>query len=211
MDNWPSSYGDPPSESQPPHPHLLAQRRMSIADSPSLTFASIDVSRNDRGASRRVSAPHIDSRDLPPDQGPSAGPSVGPSPSKPSKPPLNLKLYPWINRPDSPPPPPPRDTSDDMIKCPYPGNDCTETLPKNMITWRRHLANKHGLVKDTVPQMCQWPGCGMTMGGRSLNRHVLMKHMDLKLICPHCKGRRRYDHMDKHILNCPSHPAKGVR
>ena len=181
---------------------------MSIAGSSSLTFAPIDVSRDNYGVSRRLSAPHIDSRDLSSEQGPSTKSSL----PKPSKPPLNLKLFPWITRPDSPPPPPPpRDTSDEMIKCTYPTNDCIESLPRNMITWRRHLASKHGLVKDNVPQMCQWPGCGMTMGGRSLNRHVLMKHMDLKPSCPHCRMRRRYDHMDKHILNCPSHPARGVR
>jgi len=155
-------------------------------------------------ASRRLSAPLIYSRDLPPDQ----GPSKEPPPPKPSKPPLNLKLYPWMTRKESPPPP--RDNSNDMIKCPYPTNNCTETLPGVLITWRKHLAKKHGLVKDNVPQMCQWPECGMTMGGRSLNRHVLMRHMDLKPSCPHCKARRRFDHMDKHVLNCPSHPARGV-
>ena len=176
---------------------------MSIAGSPSLTSMSIDVSQNDHEASRRQSAPHIDSRSSLSDQGPSDRPLA----PKPSKPPPKLKLYPWITRRESPPP---RVTSNNTIKCPYPTNDCIETLPRNMVAWRRHLANKHGLVKDSVPQTCQWPGCGMTMGGRSLNRHVLMKHMDLKPSCPHCKVRRRYDHMEKHILNCPSHPARGV-
>jgi len=139
----------------------------------------------------------------------SQGPSVQPPSPKPSKPPLNLKLYPWMTQKESPPPrviviP------EDMIKCPYPTNDCTEILPKNLVSWRSHLGKKHGLVKDSIPQTCQWPGCGRTMGGRSLNRHVLMNHMDFKPSCPHCKVRRRYDHMEKHISNCSSNPAREV-
>ena len=204
MHPWPLRYDSPPPESQSTQPDLFAQRRMSIAGTPSLTLSSADVLRNDSVASRRLSAPHIDIRDLPSEQ----GPSDKPLPPKPSKPRLNLKLYPWMTRKESPPPP--RDTSNDMIKCRYPTNNCTETLPGIMVTWRKHLAKKHGLVKDSVPQLCQWPQCGMTMGGRSLNRHVLTTHMDLKPSCPHCKIRRRYDHMDKHVLNCPSHPARGV-
>ena len=185
-------------EPQSPQSDLHAQRRMSIAYSPSLTFVSVNISQNNR----RSSAPHIGSRNLPSDQ----GPSVQPPAPKPSKPPL--KLYPWMTQRESSPP---QDTPDDMIKCPYPTNDCTETLPKNAEMWRRHLGRKHGLAKDSVPQMCQWPGCGMTMGGRSLNRHVLMSHMDFKPKCPYCNVRRRYDHLEKHILNChSSNPAREV-
>ena len=204
MNPWPSRYGSPTPESTH-QPDLFAQRRMSIAGTPSFTHGSVDAPRGDYVASRRLSAPHLDIRDLPPLQ----GPSDKPPPPKPSKAPLNLKLFPWMTRKESSPPPP-RDTSNDMIKCSYPSNDCAETLPGIMVTWRKHLAKKHGLVKDSVPQMCQWPECGMMMGGRSLNRHVLTRHMDLRPSCPHCKVRRRYDHMDKHVLNCPAHPARGV-
>lgn len=171
---------------------------MSVAGSPSLALMSVEVSRNNQGVSRRLSAPHINSRDPP------QGPSTNPTPSKPT---FYLKLYPWMTQPEDPPP---KDPSDNIIRCPYPTNSCAETLPKNPVIWRRHLANKHGLTKDSVPQTCQWPECGMTMGGRSLNRHVLMKHMDFKTSCPHCKVRRRYDHMEKHISNCSSNPAREV-
>ena len=204
MKPWPLRYDSPPPESQSTQLDTFAQRRMSIAGTPSHTLSSADGSRNDSVASRRLSAPHIDIRDLPPEQ----GTSDKHLPPKPSKPPLKLKLYPWMTRKESPPPP--RDTSNELIKCSYPTNDCNETLPGIMVTWRKHLAKRHGLVKDSVPQLCQWPQCGMMMGGRSLNRHVLTTHMNLKPSCPHCKIRRRYDHMDKHVLNCPSHPARGV-
>lgn len=197
---WPSGHGSPPSEPQSPQPNLHSQRRMPIASSPSLAFVAVDPSQNNHGVPRRSSAPHIDSKDLPSDKRPSADLS----PPNPSKPTLTLKLYPWITLQESPPPP--RGTC--TIKCPYPTNGCVEALPKNLVIWRRHLINKHGLSNDGVVQTCQWPRCGMTMGGRSLNRHVLMKHMDFKPTCPHCKVRRRYDHLDKHILNCPSHPAR---
>lgn len=201
---WPSYHDGPTLESQSPHTNLPGQRRTSSADSRSLAFVSVDVSRNNYGAPRRLSAPHIDSRSVPSDQ----GLPIETPPPKPPKPPLRLKLYPWMTQRESSPPR--RTTPDDMIKCPYPTNGCTETLPKNMVVWRRHLTKKHGLVKDSVPQTCQWPGCTMTMGGRSLNRHVLMNHMDFKLSCPHCKVRRRYDHINKHILNCPSNPIGGA-
>lgn len=199
LDGWSSRYATPALEPQFPQQELLAQRRMSIANSPSLAFVSVDVSQNNYGTSRRSSAPDIDNRNVPSDQ----GPSVQPVAPKPSKPPL--KLYPWLTQKESSPP---RYTSQETIKCPYPTNDCTETLPKNMVTWRRHLGRKHGLAKDSISQSCQWPGCGMTMGGRSLNRHVLMTHMDFKTSCPHCKVRRRYDHLERHISRCSSNPAR---
>lgn len=94
------------------------------------------------------------------------------------------------------------------IRCPYPTNDCTDALPKNLVVWRRHLANKHGLVKDAAMQICQWPGCERAMGGRSLNRHVLITHMDFKTNCPYCNERRRPDHMEKHIAKCLENPAR---
>ena len=201
LDARSSRYVSPALGPQSPQQDLLTQRRMSFTDSPSLSSVSVDVSQNNYGTSRRSSAPDIDSRNIPPDQ----GPSVQPPAPKPSKPPLNLKLYPWLTRKESSPP---RYNSEEMIRCRYPTNDCTETLPKNMITWRRHLGKKHGLAKDSIPQTCQWPGCGRSMGGRSLNRHVLMNHMDFKPSCPHCKVRRRYDHLEKHISNCLSNPAR---
>ncbi|KAF9644978.1 hypothetical protein BDM02DRAFT_811251 [Thelephora ganbajun] len=203
LDALPSGYNSPALEPQSSQVDLLAQRRMSIAGSPSLAFISVDVSQNNHAASRQLSAPHIDSRDLPSDQ----GPSVQPPAPKPSKPPLGLKLYPWLTRKESSPP---REAPNDMIECSYPTNDCTEILPKNMVIWRKHLTRKHGLVKDSIPQTCQWPGCGMIMGGRSLNRHVLMNHMDFKPSCPHCKVRRRYDHLERHISKCSANPAREV-
>jgi hypothetical protein len=201
LDAWSSRYATPTLEPQSPQQELFAQRRMSTADGPLLAPVPVDVSQNNCGVSRRSSAPNIDSRILPSEQ----GPSVQPIAPKPSKPPLNLKLYPWLTKKESSPP---RYTPGEMIKCPYPTNDCTETLPKSMITWRRHLGKKHGLVKDGITQTCQWPGCGRAMGGRSLNRHVLMSHMDFKPSCPHCKVRRRYDHLEKHISKCSSNPAR---
>jgi len=203
LDAWPSRYCSPPLEFQSPQPDLLVQRRVSTADNPSLASVSVDVSQNDSEAPRRSSAPQIDSKNLPSDQ----GPPLRPIAPKPSKPPLALKLYPWMTQKEISPP---RATLQETIKCPYPADDCTETLPKNMITWRKHLSRKHGLAKDSIHQTCQWPGCGMTMGGRSLNRHVLMNHMDFKPSCPHCNVRRRYDHMDRHLLNCSANPAREV-
>lgn len=203
LDTQSSRYATSVLELQSPQQDPLSQGRMTIVDNPPVAFVSVDVPQNNYGAPRRSSAPNIDSRNIPSDQ----GPSVQPPAPKPSKPPLNLKLYPWLTQKESPPP---RYTPGGMIKCPYPTNDCTEILPKNMITWRRHLGQRHGLVKDGISQTCQWPGCGMTMGGRSLNRHVLMNHMDFKPSCPHCKVRRRYDHLEKHISNCSSNPAREV-
>lgn len=202
LDARSSGYNNQTLEFQSPRPNMPAQR-MSIADSASLAPMSIDVSHNNYGAPKRFSAPHIGIRNLPSDQ----GPSVQPPPPKPSKPPLNLKLYPWMTSKESPPP---RAVPEDMIKCPYPTNDCTEILPKNLVRWRTHLGKKHGLAKDGITQICQWPGCGRAMGGRSLNRHVLMNHMDFKPSCPHCKVRRRYDHMEKHLSKCSSNPAREV-
>ena len=199
FDAWPSRYCSPTSEPQSSQPGLLAQRRGSIVNAPSLASVSIDVSQDNYEASRRSSVPHIESKSVPLGQGPSVQPLTTPKPSKP----LALKLYPWMTQKESSPP-----RRATLIKCPYPTEDCTETLPKNMITWRRHLGKKHGLAKDNLHQTCQWPGCGMTMGGRSLNRHVLMNHMDFKPSCPYCNVRRRYDHMDRHILNCSANPAR---
>ena len=200
LDAWSTRCVSPALEPQ----DLLAQRRTSIDDTPSLALVSVNVSQNNCGASRRSSAPNIDNKILPSDE----GPPIQPIAPKPSKPPLNLKLYPWLTQKESSPP---RYASGEMIKCCYPTNDCTETLPRNMVIWRRHLGKYHGLARDSIPQMCQWPGCGMTMGGRSLNRHVLMNHMDFKPSCPHCKVRRRYDHLEKHILKCSSNPAREVK
>lgn len=148
--------------------------------------------------SRRFSAPNIDPKYMPPRQEPV--PKTPPS-NPPNSP---LKLYPWMTRKESPPRRQPK------IRCPYPTYDCTEVLPKDMVMWRKHLAKKHGLVKDDVPQTCQWPGCGRTMGGRSLNRHVLFTHMDFKTNCPYCKDRRRLDHLEMHIAKCPENPARVV-
>ena len=196
-----SRYCTPASEPRFPQQDLLAPRRMSIVDRPSFVSVSVDASENTYGAYRRASAPQINNRNRPSDQGLSTQPPT----TKPPKAPLNLKLYPWLTQKDISPP---RRTPEVMIKCPYPTNGCTDTLPRNIVAWRRHLGKRHGLSRDSIPQTCQWPGCGMTMGGRSLNRHVLVTHMDFKGTCPHCRLRRRYDHLDKHILSCASNPNR---
>lgn len=157
---------------------------------------SFDPTSMNPDLSKRFSASDIEVKYKPPGQGSITQP---PLPKPPNSP---LKLYPWMTRKESPPPP------KTMIHCPYPTNDCTVSLPKDMVLWRRHLTKKHGLVQDSTPQTCQWPDCGLTMGGRSLNRHVLMTHMDFRTGCPYCGARLRADHMIKHIKNCSDNPAK---
>lgn len=195
-DAWSSRYSSPALENQPPQPALPFQRRMSVAGNQSFEFVSMNASQGRDEVSRRFSAPNIEMKCMPmsSDQGP-----ILRTPPKPSNPPL--KLYPWMTRKESPP----KKTS---IKCPYPTNDCVETLPKNMAVWRKHLAEKHGLARDSIPQTCLWPGCGRVMGGRSLNRHVVITHMDFKTNCPYCRERRRPDHLEKHIAKCPDNPAR---
>ncbi|KAF9786274.1 hypothetical protein BJ322DRAFT_1058654 [Thelephora terrestris] len=71
---------------------------------------------------------------------------------------------------------------------------------------------KHGLLDDGTPQRCGWHGCRVTMGGRSLNRHVLMNHLDFKTSCPYCKLRLRTDHVSVHLSKrCRANPAKEVK
>lgn len=178
---------------------------MSIANRPSFVSVSVDASRNAYGSYRRASTPQINGRNHPPNRRLSTQP---PAPKPPGAP-LNLKLYPWLTQKEVPPPQH-TDTSDEMIRCPYPTKGCTDTLPNDIVVWRKHLGKKHGLTRDSIPQTCQWPTCGMTMGGRSLNRHVLVTHMDFKAVCPHCNLRRRYDHLDKHLLSCTSNPDRAA-
>ena len=154
----------------------------------------MNISWNSQELSRRFSTSNIEIKYPPPDPGKTIQP-----PPKPPTP--SLKLYPWMTRKESPPP------QREMIKCQYQTNNCTETLPRSLVLWRRHFAKKHGLVKDAVLQVCQWPGCGITMGGRSLNRHVLVNHMDFKSSCPYCEERLRSDHMKKHLERCTENPA----
>lgn len=152
----------------------------------------MNVSRSNSRTSRRFSAPNIEIKRVPLDRG-----QITPKPPKPP-----LKLYPWMTKKECSPPREP------MIKCSYPTNNCTETLRKNLAVWRVHLADKHGLANDATPQQCQWQGCGRTMGGRSLNRHVLMIHMELKTSCPYCNERWRPDHLEKHVEKCRENPAR---
>lgn len=174
---------------------------MSIAGGQSFAHVSMNASQRNGEGSRRFSAPNIGMECVPARQGPTAQPP--PKQQKPPKP--ALKLYPWMTRREIPPP------KGLMLQCQYPTNDCTETLHKNMGLWRKHLAEKHGLKKDDTLQTCQWPGCGRTMGGRSLNRHVSMTHMDLKTNCPYCMRKRRPDHLEKHVEQCSYNPAREKR
>ena len=182
----------PALENQCHQSTLPFPRRISIAGNPSYTRVPMNTPRSNYPTSRRFSAPNIQIKYTPEDQG-----QVTPKPQNPP-----LKLYPWMTRKEVPP------QREPMVKCPYPTNDCTEILRKNLTVLRVHFAEKHGLTKDATLQTCQWPGCGRVMGGRSLNRHVLMTHMDLKTRCPYCNVRWRPDHVEKHVEKCRENPAR---
>ena len=169
---------------------------MSVAGSNPFVRVHINAPQRYEAVSWRFSVPNIEIKRMPSEE-------VTVNQTPPKKTPSSLlKLYPWMTRKESPPK---RET---RIRCPYPTNNCTEALPKNMAVWRKHLVDKHGLAKDTILQTCQFPGCERTMGGRSLNRHVLFTHMDFKVHCPYCRKQRRLDHLEKHIKNCPENPAR---
>lgn len=70
----------------------------------------------------------------------------------------------------------------------------------------RHLHAYHGFGgSDTRQTRCYWAGCEGTMQQGSIARHMVTRHLQVKVTCPMCsKKLSRQDVISKHQRVCPA-------